>query len=485
MLRILIAVIVLAASVWATQSQASLQLSRGAVSASQVVDRVISYAWKISQFVVTAGFSYTFSTDDYGTVSEGVAMTGMQFSSSGLDLIAVENHTNIIHTHDLGTAWKPNGMVEDVAKRFDLDTIISLPEPSDITCNPAGDTCFVADWDDAVIRTLEMSTALDPSTITYSSANDFDVSAYQSAIRDVEFVLDGARFCWTGTGTAEVDCADTATAYEVAGATYSASYNWDYSGSIASGARAMVFANNDTQLCLGDDSGDQISCWLLSEAGNPSTAAGSPTYVYDHSAFTTSSIGDLFFKTDGNSLFINSLDDTIYVVGAPVEVAAVNTDNLTLNIPDATGWVGVHEVLVRDDADAELFTSLTAVAGNPSNTLATISAGEFTTNSDYNSNAVIKDGSPDIASSSSPEGTVHWADAGNDPNGNLSIFMKFASVETVCDIYISMKVGNNPEAMQIIVDGETLTPTLAPINDSDKFQTSQLGSVGWYKWSLC
>lgn len=466
-------------------AQASLQLARGSNSAAQILERVISYAWKISEFVVTAGFSYTFSTDDYGTVSEGIAMTGIHFSSSGSELIAMENHSNIIHTHDLGTAWKPAGMVEDTGKRFDLDTIISLPEPSDITCNPAITKCFVADWDDAVIRTLEMSTALDPSTITYSSANDFDVSAYQSSIRDVEFVLNGSRFCWTGTGSAEVDCADTSTAYEVAGATYSASYNWDYSSAIASGSRSMVFANNDTQLCIGDDNNDRISCWLLSEAGNPSTAAGAPTYVYDHSAFTTPSIGDLFFKPDGESLFIDSLDDTIYVVGVPVEVETITTDNLTIDIPDATSWVGVYEVRVVDDTSTEQFASLTNVAGNPSNTLATISAGEFTTNSDYNSNQYLNDNAPNINVSSSPVGTVHWADQGNDPNGNLTVFAKWASSFNLCNVYIVMGINNNPENATFVANGETLTPTLIPINSGDVFETTGSGTNKWYRYGFC
>ena len=142
-------------------------------------------------------------------------------------------------------------------------------------------------------------------------------------------------------------------------------------------------------------------------------------------------------------------------------------DAIEIEIINASSWALAHEVMIVDGSDVDQFATLTAVNGNPSNTFASITAGQFTTDSDYNggtSNATLNNGDPDINVAGDVVGTVHWSDSAG--AGGLTVFAEWSSEFGLKEIYLCVLGGGvyNTDVTDIVFkdeNGTVITPVTA------------------------
>lgn len=104
--------------------------------------------------------------------------------------------------------------------------------------------------------------------------------------------------------------------------------------------------------------------------------------------------------------------------------------NITLNPPGAT-WSALVDLYVFDSTDTEKFNGvLTAVNGAPGNSMATISDGQFTSDSDYSGVGTVAN----IADNNNS--TLHWSDGGTVP---LNIYAKWSASFSLKKIVLRMR----------------------------------------------
>lgn len=171
-------------------------------------------------------------------------------------------------------------------------------------------------------------------------------------------------------------------------------------------------------------------------------------------------------------------------------VSYPQVDAIEIEIINASSWALAHEVMIMDGSDVDQFASLTAVNGSPANNFSSITAGQYTTDSDYSgatTNATLKDGSPDISSSSSPVGNVHWSDSAG--AGGLTVFVEFTSAFGLKEIYLCVLGGGvyNTDVTDIVFkdeSGTVITPISSPANNADYFQTTNTVDRNWYRWTF-
>lgn len=167
---------------------------------------------------------------------------------------------------------------------------------------------------------------------------------------------------------------------------------------------------------------------------------------------------------------------------------------LHMNPPDVAGnWVGIIEIIVRDKDDNSLFAGLTRVSGAAINTIATISAGQWTTDSSYNGigqEDQLLDGIPSVANASAAApstNSVYWSQSGS--GIGLKIFIKPSTAKSIKEVIICTNIAGAydewlPSGFSVTTEDGALTPITAPATQTDYYQTTANSNYRWVRWTF-
>lgn len=158
---------------------------------------------------------------------------------------------------------------------------------------------------------------------------------------------------------------------------------------------------------------------------------------------------------------------------------------ITIELP-TTDWVGLYSVNITDQDDNEIFIALTA-KDEGFLTYASISAGEFATDSTYGATTtrdLLNNGLPDITDSSASTGVPEWSTGAS---SGMKVFVKFSADDDLKYIDMPLNTGAysiDPADVVFKEEGgaTVITPTTSPADETDVHQTTSNGNVKWYRW---
>lgn len=154
-------------------------------------------------------------------------------------------------------------------------------------------------------------------------------------------------------------------------------------------------------------------------------------------------------------------------------------DGLHVDYNYTSNWTSCDQLYVIDDGATEQFsnTALTHVNGAPGNNFASITDGEYTSDSDYGGGASvdnIEDGNT---------GTIHWSDSNS---SSLNIYVKWSTSFTLSKVQLWIDAVTTYGFPSAFIfkdrDGNTLTPTASPADIDDYIDIS--GTDRKYEWSF-
>lgn len=136
---------------------------------------------------------------------------------------------------------------------------------------------------------------------------------------------------------------------------------------------------------------------------------------------------------------------------------------------DPSDWVGLQEIAIYDENGTNVMPALTGVSGETTS-LSALSAGQFGTNSTYDTNeSALNEGWPAADFDFSPgSGDIHWSNSGS--SNGIKVFVKFTSAIEISLIRVVLKNLHSYELPALTVkdqDDNVLTPLLAPQDKYD------------------
>ena len=165
--------------------------------------------------------------------------------------------------------------------------------------------------------------------------------------------------------------------------------------------------------------------------------------------------------------------------------APATYSNFEINLGPTNNWQALVGMFMYDADDNEFFTALTPVGESVSN-MAGLSAGEYTTNSDYgqpDTSSALIDANPNPDVFNSPVGVFEWSSTSSLP---LIVFVKPSAPISISKIELCATVnyGWSPTHAFFEADGSALTPASAPADGDDYYQTTQVAHFRWYRWTF-
>jgi len=264
----------------------------------------------IHQYTLTTAWDVT--TASYSSASfqiGGTSLSGLYFKSDGTSFFTVDAGTDRIRRHDMSTAW-------DVSTAS-LDSYLSFgtyeAAPTGLFFKDDGTRFYVVGTSGDGIDEWSLSTAWDLSTATYDSfilLNSLDVApqgiSFNSAGTIIYFMAYGANT----TRNANIYALDLSTAWDSSTATYSAPTTGSTAVLYASVPVSVSYSADGTKVYEFYGATDTLyeyplsTAWELSSKGTLTTSF---TITQD------SSPNSHFFKPDGTAFYVaGSGSDRIY-----------------------------------------------------------------------------------------------------------------------------------------------------------------------------
>lgn len=218
----------------------------------------------------------TFDSSSTVVVSEGWKAYGFIFNSDGTKFWSIDNGTDIIYQYSLSTAYDPTTITYDSVS---LSVASQVSDPTGIAINDTDDRLYVGG--NGIIQEYDLSTANDLSTA--STGNSFSIVGGWK-IFGLKRNADGTKF-WgttdaTGGGTDTMHEWDLSTPYDITTAVLGASQAYNSPGVLYD---ALVFPDGSHVLAL-DSGTDKLCQYLLNtsyDIEDPDYAGGSPDCTED------------------------------------------------------------------------------------------------------------------------------------------------------------------------------------------------------------
>ena len=260
--------------------------------------RVVNPTTSLS--LVTSGSPYSVSAASYSGNSFDVTSQesqphGMYFKSDGTEMYVVGKVSDRIYQYTLSTAW-------DVSTATLYDSVYvgtQALKPTGLFLKPDGTACYITSETNGYIYKYLLSIAWNISTASYDS--QFNGTTQLASPTALFFKSDGTKMYTMGLSSSPIFQYTLSTPWSISTASYD-SISFSIS-SEESNAQGLFFKPDGTKMYItGFTAPATVYQYSLSTAWDISTGS------YDSVSFNASSqvswAASLFFKPDGNSMYI-------------------------------------------------------------------------------------------------------------------------------------------------------------------------------------
>jgi hypothetical protein len=288
-----------------TAGQADVNVDGSSIinSTSGVTTRVINPATSLN--VVTSSTFYdianaSYDSKTYDVSSQELYPQALAFKDDGTKMYVCGDQFNRIYQYSLSTAW-------DISTAsYDSIYFGALSYTQGLWFKSDGTKMFTARTTTDIINRYSLSTAWNVSTATID-AGSLNVSAKETNLVGVNLKPDGTEIYATGGASNTVHQYTMSTAYDLATASFTASYDVSAQESILYKSR---FNSDGTKMFINGLTNDKVHQYSLSTAYNVTTAS------YDNISFSfatqTASPRGLCFKPDGSKMYTADVNGDVW-----------------------------------------------------------------------------------------------------------------------------------------------------------------------------
>lgn len=203
-------------------------------------------------------------TDNLGVSAKDTAPSDVTFNDDGTKAYMVGTSSASVHQYNLSVAYDVSTGVFNQTKSVATED----SAPTGVRFNTAGTKMYICGQTGAKIIEYTLSSAWDISTASYSTELAIS-SGVETNIQGVEFNLAGTKMYVTGTGNDGVHEYDLGTAFLVSTGVFSQSLDVSSYDIVP---RGISFTNSDLNLLVAGDNDNSVDMFVLSTAGDLSTA---------------------------------------------------------------------------------------------------------------------------------------------------------------------------------------------------------------------
>jgi 6-phosphogluconolactonase (cycloisomerase 2 family) len=165
----------------------------------------------------TEGYYLSGASYDSKSFSPVVSTRDAVFKTDGTKMFTVSSNDDLMHEHDLSTAWDVSTAVRNASNDLDVSTQGATSLHS-LGFKPDGTKCYACDRGTNTVYQYSLSTAWDLSTASYDSS--VSVNSYGRFPEGFALKADGTSFYVYGDSVGAVYQYDMTTAYDISTASY-------------------------------------------------------------------------------------------------------------------------------------------------------------------------------------------------------------------------------------------------------------------------